>query len=262
MSESTHVLVVDDDAELREILQERLTNYGFIATAVKDGKAMFAELSERAPDLILLDVMLPGEDGLELCRRLRSPGSPYIRIPVIFLTALGETTDRVVGLELGGDDYLPKPFQTRELIARIRAVLRRTQPMDDDSAIPQMAEKQAEKEISEWTLEETIWYFGDWRLNHFARFLIDVDGATVPLSAAEFRLLVLFLEHPQRVLSRDQIMEHITGRSADVYDRSIDVQVSRLRNKLHDGGKKPEIIRTMRGDGYMFALPVKRQGKI
>lgn len=262
MAESTYVLVVDDDAELREILQERLANYGFVATTVKDGKAMFAELSERTPDLILLDVMLPGEDGLELCRRLRSPESPYIRVPVIFLTALGETIDRVVGLELGGDDYLPKPFQTRELIARIRAVLRRTQPVDDDSAILLAAEQQTAKEVSEWAVEETIWYFGDWRLNHFARFLIDVNGATVPLSAAEFRLLVLFLEHPQRVLSRDQIMEHIAGRSADVYDRSIDVQVSRLRNKLHDDGKNPEIIRTMRGDGYMFALPVKRQGKL
>jgi two-component system OmpR family response regulator len=252
MNDAIKILIVDDDAELRELLTARLAGYGFPACAVSGGEAMFAELATGNYDLILLDVMLPGEDGLGLCRRLRSPGSPHAHVPVIFLTALGEPADRIVGLELGGDDYLPKPFQTRELIARIRAVLRRSRPAGWPSGdAPEAANPPPD--TPGW------WLFGGWKFNAAARHLIDATELVIPLSHTEFRLLMLFLEHPLQVLSRDRIMEHTTGRNADVFDRSIDVQISRLRAKLRDNSKKPEIIRTMRGDGYMLALPVKRQ---
>ena len=254
MADLVQILIVDDDAELRELVVERLTNYGLSAFAVQSGEAMFAELATRKYDLILLDVMMPGEDGLSLCRRLRSTDSPTSHIPVIFLTALGETTDKVVGLELGGDDYLPKPFQTRELIARIRAVLRRTQ-----SPVQQALPSEETANASPISNKKIIWHFGNWRLNPLARHLIDDKDAVIPLSATEFRLLLFFLERPQQVLNRDQILDYTTGRSADVFDRSIDVQISRLRSKLRDNGKNPEIIRTMRGDGYMLTLPVSQR---
>jgi len=256
MQESVRILIVDDDAELRTLLTKRLADYGYASFAVGNGEDMFEALSQAHYDLILLDVMMPGEDGLGLCRRLRAPDGAYGSVPIIFLTALGEPADRIVGLELGADDYLPKPFQTRELIARIRAVLRRTEKAQRQETVQAAITGQTEETHME---SKPLWRFGNWRLNLFARHLVDDKGTAVPLSAAEYRLLLLFLEHPQQVLSREQILEHTAGRKADVYDRSIDVQVNRLRTKLRDTGRNPEIIRTMRGDGYMLALPVAKE---
>lgn len=250
MSEAARILIVDDDRELRELLLERLKAYEFEPSAVASGAQMFAVLEEDVEgyDLILLDIMLPGEDGLALCRRLRAPGTAYADIPVIFLTALRDTTDRVVGLEIGADDYLPKPFETRELVARIRALLRRVESPRRGTA-PTPSEPASES--------RPLLSFGNWRLNVQARHLLDAQEVVIQLSAAEFRLLTLFLEHPQQVLSRERIMEYMNERQAEIYDRSIDVQISRLRTKLRDNGRNPELIRTMRGDGYMLAVPVQ-----
>ncbi len=242
------ILIVDDDKDIRELLVECLSGYDFQATAVEDGEVMFKELEAGKFDLIVMDVMLPGEDGLSLCRRLRSPGGPHEKIPVIFVTALGETTDRIVGLELGADDYLAKPFQTRELVARIRAVLRRTSPSPEVS----------DNDEPTGQADDRLWFFDQWKLNPLARHLIDAQGEVIALSAAEYRLLLFFLSRPGRILSRDQIMEHLAGRSVEAYDRSIDVQISRLRGKLRDNGKNPHIIKTMRGDGYMLSVAVRR----
>ncbi len=241
---AANILIVDDEQEISELLEENLKAFGFSSVAVADGEAMFAELEKRDYDLILLDIMMPGEDGLSLCRRLRAPGTSYEHIPVIFLTALGGVTDRVVGLELGGDDYLPKPFEMRELVARMRALLRR-------AAVPQQEARHSP--------QSPVWRFGQWRVNIGARHLIDEHDVVVSLSSVEFKLLMLFLEHPQFLLSREAILEHMAERS-DVYDRSIDVQVSRLRAKLQDNGRNPALIRTMRGDGYMLAVPVEKGG--
>lgn len=242
------ILIVEDDREISELLEENLNALGFRTVAVGDGAAMFAELAQHTYDAILLDIMLPGEDGLSLCRRLRTPGTPCEHTPVIFLTALGELTDRVVGLELGGDDYLPKPFEMRELVARIRALLRR-------AAMPGTDDGRAGTASS--GLQCTLWKFGPWRVDTGARHLIDERDVTVALSAMEFKLLLLFLRHPQQIVSRERILEHMADRS-DSYDRSIDVQVSRLRAKLRDSGRNPTLIRTMRGDGYMLAVPVEK----
>ncbi len=238
-------MLVEDDREIAELLEENLQAYGFAAVRAEDGEGMFNCLASEKVDLILLDIMLPGEDGLSLCRRLRAPGSKYERIPIIFLTALGEMTDRVVGLELGADDYLAKPFAMRELVARIRALLRRAA----------MQEGHAGQNAS----AASLWRFGPWRLNAGARHLVDENDVTVALSAMEFRLLMLFLEHPQQILTRERILEHMADRT-DSYDRSIDVQISRLRAKLKDSGRSAALIRTMRGDGYMLAVPVTRDG--
>ncbi len=255
MEEAARVLIVDDDPEIRELLVERLAGRGFGAVAVGCGPDMWKALAEERFDLIILDVMIPGEDGLALCRSLRAPGSAFEHLPIIFVTALGETADLVVGLELGADDYLVKPFQTTELVARIRAVLRRIPPPSGPASEPG-TNHTAELE------EESYWHFDRWRLNPLARHLIDEQEVVVPLSAAEYRLLILFLTHPGRVLNRDQIMECLAGRNAEAYDRSVDVQVSRLRGKLGDNGKNPRIIKTMRGDGYLLAVPVTRKGAV
>ena len=244
------ILIVEDEQEISELLEENLSALGFHPVAVSDGAGMFAELAKNTYDLILLDIMLPGEDGLSLCRRLRAPGTPYEHTPVIFLTALGELADRVVGLELGGDDYLPKPFEMRELVARIRALLRR-------AAIPRVGDSEEVNAGRPSAPQHTIWRFGQWRVNVGARHLIDEHDVVVSLSAVEFRLLMLFLENPQLLLNRETILEHMADRS-DSYDRSIDVQISRLRAKLHDSGRHSTLIRTMRGDGYMLAVPVEK----
>jgi two-component system OmpR family response regulator len=248
MGDAASILIVDDDREIRELLEENLTNFGFSPVAVANGREMFHRLESDKYDMVLLDVMLPGEDGLVLCRRLRTPGAPYEHTPVIFLTALGDTTDRVVGLELGGDDYLPKPFQMRELVARIRALLRR-------ASIPSVAGNASK--IAE-SRAHGLWSFGRWRLNILSRNLIDQDEVVTPMGRSEFKLLTLFLENPQKVISRDDILEHMAERAADVYDRSLDVQISRLRAKLQDDARNPELIRTLRGDGYMLTASVKR----
>lgn len=238
MTHRPRVLLVDDDPKIRELTTASLAGYGFDVESVGDGAGMFALFRQgRSYDVILLDIMLPGEDGLSLCNRLRTPGRPNAHIPIIFLSALDDTMDRVVGLEVGADDYLPKPFQIRELVARIRALLRRSARAPHGP--PNVPERGTVR-------------FGQWRLHTRERHLEDDEGVIVPLSTVEFRLLSLFLENPNAVLSRERILDHVRGFGADIYDRSIDVQISRLRGKLRDESRDPKLIRTMRGTGYVF----------
>ena len=239
MSTSAHICIIDDDSELSGLLRKRLFDYGFSVSHFPTGEAFFAAAENPVFDLIILDVMLPGEDGLSICRRLREAGSLWADVPILFLSALGESVDRVIGLEVGGDDYLAKPFETRELIARVKALLRR-----------------ATRKV-QWVAAENP-HFAGWTLDLLSRQLIDGDGVVVPLSSGEFRLLSLFLEHPQRILSRERIMELSSLKGGGIYDRSIDTQIKRLRGKLRDDGRKPSIIVTMRGDGYMLACDVTR----
>ncbi|MFC0808882.1 response regulator [Ensifer sp. P24N7] len=236
MHESPHVLVVDDHREIRELVSRALVKEGFRISLAGDGREMRKIMADARMDLIILDLMLPGEDGLSLCRALRAQSN----IPIIMLTAKGDEIDRVVGLELGADDYISKPFGSRELIARIRAVLRRTQA---DGTSGQ-------------SRHPTRYRFDRWRLDTGARELLREDGVTVPLSTGEFDLLVVLIERPQRVLSRDQLLDLARGRAATAFDRSIDTQVSRLRKKLEVDPGEPEIIKTVWGGGYMFAPAV------
>jgi two-component system, OmpR family, response regulator len=237
MESIDHILVVDDDAEIRGLLGEYLQKNGCKATAVADGKAMRAALARVKFDLIVLDIMLPGEDGLTLCRKLRTESDT----PVIMLTARGEETDRVVGLEVGADDYLAKPFSPRELLARIKSVLRRYR------SLPRNLRAEEARAI----------IFAGWRVDTVARHLISPDAVVTSLSGAEFRLLRIFLDHPNHVLSRDQLMMLMHGREAEPFDRSIDNQVSRLRHRLGEDPADPGIIKTVRGEGYVLAVPVK-----
>ncbi|HEY0113752.1 MAG TPA: response regulator [Allosphingosinicella sp.] len=223
------ILLVDDDPEIRQLIGDFLMQHGFRVASAGSGAEMDRLIAAERPALIVLDLMLPGEDGLSICRRL----SAGARVPVIMLSALGEETDRIVGLELGADDYLPKPCSPRELLARVRAVLRRqegAEPTQGDS-----------------------YYFAGWSFHPRRRELRSPAGVTVPLSSGEFRLLTAFLERPLRILTRDQLLDIARGPNADVYDRAIDVQVSRLRKKLSgpDGG---DLIVTVRNEGYMFAV--------
>lgn len=238
-----HVLIVDDDREIRELLADYLEKQGLRCSLAANGREMRAALESHRIDLIVLDLMMPGEDGLTLCRNLRASGGPWAGIPVLMLTARGEDMDRIVGLEMGADDYVSKPFVPRELFARIRAILRRTR------ALPPNLDAVASAVARELR-------FGDWRLDTAARHLVDAAGTVVPLSGAEYRLLAVFLAHPQRVLSRDQLMELTRGREADVFDRSIDLQVSRLRQRLGDNAREPAIIKTVRNEGYVLASEV------
>lgn len=225
----THLLIVDDDRETRDLLSMYFAEQGFDVAAVKDGPDMDAWLAANPTDLVILDLMLPGEDGLSLARRLRG----NYKLPIVMISARGEELDRIVGLEVGADDYLPKPFNPRELLARIRAVLRRT--------LPEIAASQA-SEISE---------FGEFRLNLEKRILTK-GGAEIDLSRAEFDLLHVFVEHPNRVLSRDSIMDLMSGRERDPFDRSVDVRVTRLRHKIEHDPARPRFIRTVWGVGYQF----------
>ena len=242
MDANSHIAVVDDHQEIRELLVRYLGQHGYRVTPA-GGAAEFRELMEREIfDLVVLDIMMPGEDGLSLCRHLRRS----TELPVIFLTAMAEDADRIVGLELGGDDYLVKPFNPRELLARIRAVLRRSQslPPAGRVVLPEHGKRLA---------------FANRILDVTRQEICGTDGVAVPLSSAEFRLLTVFLEHAGEVLSRDQLIELTSGREADVWDRSIDNQVSRLRRKIEDDPKTPVLIKTHWGDGYCFtgkAVPV------
>lgn len=238
MAGEAHILVVDDDREIRDLLARFLDSHGYRVTAAADGREMRKAIDDWAIDLVVLDLMLPGEDGLSLCRNLRA-GSD---MPVIMLTAMGEETDRIVGLEMGADDYISKPFNPRELLARIKSVLRRSG-----------GETYGKKISPEGVLE-----FGGWRLDPGSRELTSPDGVLVELSGGEFDLLCAFVNHPQRVLSRDQLLDLARGREAQPFDRSIDVQVSRLRRKIEADPKEPIFIKTVRGGGYMFAQPVRQ----
>jgi DNA-binding response OmpR family regulator len=225
------LLVVDDDPGIRELLCRYLGEQGFGIAAVEDGKSMDAWLVDHTPDLVILDLMLPGEDGLSLARRLRSDH----QLPIVMISARGEEVDRIVGLEVGADDYLPKPFNPRELLARVRAVLRRNSPIVDPE--PDATEK---------------YIFGPFRLEPDKRALYR-DTAEVALSRAEFELLEVLAGHPNRVLSRDFIMECLSGSDRDPFDRSIDVRVTRLRHKIEEDPAKPRFIRTVWGIGYQFS---------
>ncbi len=237
MTTPEHILIVDDDAEIRSLLGVYLHKNGYRTTAVAEGKGMSEALDKGGVDLIVLDLMLPGDDGLVLCRNLRVRSD----IPVIMLTARGEDMDRILGLEMGADDYLPKPFNPRELLARIKSILRRAK------ALPGHME----------TGDAARLRFAGWELDIVSRQLISPEGVVVPLSGSEFRLLRIFLHHPSRVLSRDQLMDLLQGREADPFERSIDVQVSRLRHRLADDAKEPSIIKTVRGEGYILAAQVE-----
>ncbi len=237
MAKQDHILVVDDDAEIRGLLREYLEKQGYRVTAVADGKGLWTATDAARPDLVILDLMLPGEDGLALCRDLRARSN----LPVIMLTARGEETDRIVGLELGADDYVSKPFNPRELLARIKSVLRRTR------SLPENLQPEAMSSFR----------FAGWTLDTLSRNLTSPDGVVVPLSGTEFRLLRIFLDHPNRVLTRDQLIDLMLSRDAAPFDRAIDVQVSRLRRRLGEDAKEPAIIKTVRGGGYVFAARVE-----
>ena len=236
---SPHILVVDDHSEIRDLLKRFLEQHGMRVSCARDGKEMKRLLDERDFDLLVLDLMMPGEDGLTLCRELRVKS----RLPIIMLTAMGEETDRIIGLEMGADDYLAKPFNPRELLARIKAVMRRTQ-----------AEIQPVPE----TLTRDL-RFDRWLLDINRRELVDEEGVGMSLSTAEFDLLKVFLERPQRVLSRDQLLDLARGREAVAFDRAIDTLVSRLRRKLERDPKNPELIKTIWGGGYLFAADVTQE---
>ncbi|MBI2305727.1 MAG: response regulator [Rhodocyclales bacterium] len=239
MDSNDHLLVVDDDREIRQLVGDYLRDKGFRISLAADGRQMREVLDSARIDLIVLDLMLPGEDGLTLCRTLRATPA-FARLPILMLTARGEAIDRVVGLEMGADDYLPKPFEPRELLARIRNILRRVRVLPEKSAgqVP-------------------CYRFAGWTLDTGLRQLTSPQAVVVPLSGAEYRLLQIFLEHAQRVLNRDQLMDLTKGRDADPFDRSIDLQISRLRQKLGDDARAPTLIKTVRNEGYVLATPVE-----
>jgi len=232
-----HILIVDDHREIRDAVSRYLEKNGFRASSARDAIDMDAKLAAGRFDLIVLDVMMPGEDGLSICRRLSAEG----QVPILMLTALGEETDRIIGLEIGADDYLPKPFNPRELLARIKAILRRRE----------------RTELSAGQFAGQRVQFADWILDTDRRVLnrVGTEGETI-LTTAEFKLLTVFLERPRNVLTRDQLLDLTSGRSAHVFDRTIDNQVSRLRRKIEAAPAKPVIIMTVRGGGYCLASDV------
>ena len=234
------ILLVDDEPTLREPLAEYLTGQGFVVAEAESAAAARSKLAEFEASLVLLDIMMPGEDGLSLCRHLIETKG----LPVILLTARGEATDRIVGLEMGADDYVVKPFEPRELVARIRSVLRR-------SSRPAAAGDS----------EDLPYIFEGWSLDPLKRRLTNPDGAMVPISTAEFRLLRAFVDHPRQVLDRDQLLDMVQGRTAHLFDRAVDNQVSRLRRKIEADTRSPQFILTVRGGGYRFGADVSR-GKV
>jgi two-component system, OmpR family, response regulator len=229
------ILLVDDDPQLRSLLEHYLGEQGYAVAAVADGQAMRRALAAEPYDLVILDLMLPGEDGLALCRELRSSS----QISILMLTARGDELDRIIGLEMGADDYLPKPFHPRELLARIRSILRRVQDRPGES--PARALR-----------------FAGWTLDIGMRHLLGTDGVAIPLSTGEFRLLQALAESANRVMSRDRLMDVLSGREAGPFDRSVDVMISRLRRRLGDDAREPTLIKTIRNEGYVLAAAVER----
>ena len=230
------ILVIDDTPANLSLLNQLLRPHYHVRLASSGARGL--ELAAmQPPDLVLLDIMMPGEDGLSLTRHLRDKGD----MPIILLTARGEETDRIVGIEMGADDYLVKPFNPRELLARIKTILRRTR------ALPPNLRPETARYLN----------FAGWCLDTAARLLTAPDGVATPLSGGEYRLLRILLDHPNRVLNRDQLTEMIHGREADAFDRAIDVQVSRLRQRLRDDSREPTLIKTVRGEGYVLAASVE-----
>ncbi len=244
MNDMRRILVVDDDEQLRSLLARFLGEHGFSVTPVSDGAGMLREADAQPFDLVVLDVMLPDQDGFALLPQLRDTSRG---MPVIMLTAMGSETDRVVGLELGADDYLVKPFSPRELLARIKAVLRRAGDRAETAPGGERVLPPRQK-----------LGFAGWVLDMGRREVRSPQGVLVPLSAGEYELLLAFVEHPNRVLTRDQLLDLARGPASASFDRSIDVQVSRLRRKLEDDPREPTLIRTVRSGGYMFAASVTR----
>jgi two-component system OmpR family response regulator len=241
MAPEPHILIVDDDAEICQLVGGFLEPHGYRVTSANDGQAMREALAKEPADLVILDLMLPGEDGLALCRDLRTQS----RVPIIFLTALNSEADRVVGLEMGADDYLAKPFSTRELLARVRAVLRRAGPTAEAAEAAPKTAKGRRLGFSGWTLDTG------------RRQLTAPDGVLVDLSGGEYDLLLAFLERPHVVLTRDQLLDITRGRYGGPFDRAIDMQVGRLRRKIEADSKNPALIKTVRGGGYVLASQVE-----
>ena len=237
MSQPDHILIVDDDREIRELVGTYLERNEMRVTLAANGREMRAALDKGSVDLIVLDLMLPGEDGLALCRDLRA--GPRKNLPILMLTARNEEADRILGLEMGAD---VKPFAARDLLARVRSVLRRTRMLPPNLQITEAA---------------TLLAFGDWRLDTTARHLLNAQDVVVALSGAEYKLLRVFLDHPQRVLNRDQLLNLTQGRDAELFERSIDLMVSRLRQRLGDDAREPKYIKTVRNGGYVFASTVE-----
>lgn len=237
MKRPEHILVVDDNDEICDLVSRFLRQHGFRVSCAEDGEAMKKVLGEYRISLVVLDIMLPGEDGFTLCRYLRGKSS----IPIIILTSMGDETDRIVGLELGADDYLAKPFNPRELLARIKSVLRRTESLPESDGPPR----------------ETLISFDRWVFDIAKRQLISDEGVVVPLSTGEYRLLLTFVQHPGHVLSRDQLLDLTRGRESIPFDRSIDTQVSRLRKKLETDPRNPELLTTVWGGGYVFTPKIE-----
>jgi len=237
-SSQPHLLVVDDDVEILALIERYFSSQEFRVSTATSGTAMRAAIQANSIDIVMLDLGLPGEDGLDLTRYLRSHWNGAI----IIVTGRGESVDRVVGLELGADDYVTKPFDLRELLARVRSVLRRAAPASSERT----------------TVGATAIEFAGFRLNPDARMLVGPQNSEVPLTTGEFELLCIFLDHSNRVLSRDQLMGFMHGRDAGPFDRAIDVQIGRLRRKIERDPGKPELIKSVRGAGYLFATRVRR----
>lgn len=246
METSKHLIITDDDQEIRHLLSEFLSKHGYQVSTAENGDQLLTLLADQASayDLIILDVMMPGLDGLEVCRRVRQESA----IPIIMLTAVSDDTDKILGLEFGADDYIAKPFNPREILARIKAVLRRSHEV-----LTTPPDEPATKRN-----RPPVYKFADWQLDTATRRLLSPENIEVPLSGGAYDLLLAFLEHPQRVLSRDHLLDVTRNRTAEPFDRSIDVQVSRLRQKLEIDAKDPKIIKTVRTGGYLFTAAVKR----
>jgi len=241
-SQKQNILVVDDDHGIRDLLGKFLVQHGYEAILAKNGQEMRLALERQPIDLIVLDIMMPGEDGMTLCRELRTNST----IPVIMLTAISEDIERILALELGADDYLSKPFNPRELLARVKAILRRSAGV-------------AAIHVQNVQNEQLCYRFEKWKLNKTARQLMSPEGMEISLSTGEFNLLLAFLERPNQVLSRDQLLDVTKNRSAAPFDRSIDIQISRLRHKIEEDHKNPSMIKTVRGGGYVLATTVERE---
>jgi len=235
--DTPHILIVDDDQEITDLLSTYLSRNQFMVSTAHNGQGLMESLRLNPIDLIVLDIMMPGEDGFTLCKKIRSTSD----IPIIMLTAGSDETDRIIGLELGADDYMNKPFNPRELLARIKAVLRRTEERNSSN---------------ETTTVQKI-QFGQWTLDLMQRKLTHEQGDTLALSGADFDLLQVFIQHPGQIISREALFKRLKGRELSPYDRSIDVQISRLRQKLETGHDASQLIKTVRGQGYLLSADIQ-----